>query len=204
LLDSIGLWFDRKDSGDRQHIFNSIKEHAQSATKNPLLLFPEGTCVNNEYCVMFKKGAFEIGATVYPIAIKYNRLFADTFYNSRKQSFSRHLLTVLTSWAVVAEVWFLEPQTQQPGESVIDFTNRVKKLIAKKAGLKNVSWDGYLKYFQPNKKFVEERQKLFASSLLARYSQANLVELEESFLEEEASDPRNELRNTTGSLNWVP
>jgi len=30
-----------------------------------------GTCVNNEYVVQFKKGAFEMGAVVCPIAIKY-------------------------------------------------------------------------------------------------------------------------------------
>lgn len=27
-------------------------------------IFPEGTCVNNEYLVMFKRGAFEIGKLV--------------------------------------------------------------------------------------------------------------------------------------------
>jgi glycerol-3-phosphate O-acyltransferase 3/4 len=30
-----------------------------------------GTCVNNECVVQFKKGAFEMGATICPIAIKY-------------------------------------------------------------------------------------------------------------------------------------
>jgi len=66
------LWFDRKDSEDRAKISQQIKEHVYDDNKLPLLLFPEGTCVNNEYCVMFKKGAFEIeGATIYPVAIKY-------------------------------------------------------------------------------------------------------------------------------------
>lgn len=32
------------------------------ADSTPLLIFPEGTCVNNEYCVMFKRGAFDLGA----------------------------------------------------------------------------------------------------------------------------------------------
>jgi len=34
-----------------------------------------GTCVNNEYVVQFKKGAFEMGAVVCPIAIKYKYVF---------------------------------------------------------------------------------------------------------------------------------
>lgn len=29
-----------------------------------------GTCINNTSVMMFKKGSFEIGATVYPVAIK--------------------------------------------------------------------------------------------------------------------------------------
>lgn len=49
----------------------SIKEHINNPNNNPLLIFPEGVCVNNEYVIMFKKGAFELGATVYPVAIKY-------------------------------------------------------------------------------------------------------------------------------------
>lgn len=57
----------------------------------PQLVFPEGTCVNNEYTVMFKRGAFDLGATVCPIAIKYNKVFVDAFWNSRRQSFSNHL-----------------------------------------------------------------------------------------------------------------
>ena len=51
-----------------------------------------GTCVNNEYCVMFKSGAFKLGATVCPIAIKYNKIFVDAFWNSKRQSFSAHLV----------------------------------------------------------------------------------------------------------------
>lgn len=30
----------------------------------------QGTCINNTSVMMFKKGSFEIGATVYPVAIK--------------------------------------------------------------------------------------------------------------------------------------
>jgi hypothetical protein len=51
-----------------------------------------GTCVNNEYCVMFKSGAFKLGATVCPIAIKYNKSFVDPFWNSKKEGFMTHLV----------------------------------------------------------------------------------------------------------------
>lgn len=32
-----------------------LREHVEGADNNPLLIFPEGTCVNNHYSVMFKK-----------------------------------------------------------------------------------------------------------------------------------------------------
>ena len=69
------LWFERNEQKDRLAVSRryiarpaplrrpvphslprSIKEHIKDVKKNPLLIFPEGTCVNNEYCVMFKRG----------------------------------------------------------------------------------------------------------------------------------------------------
>lgn len=44
-----------------------IKEHIADASKPPLLIFPEGTCVNNDYCVMFKKGVrFSLFILLHP------------------------------------------------------------------------------------------------------------------------------------------
>jgi glycerol-3-phosphate O-acyltransferase 3/4 len=55
-------------------------------------LLSQGTCVNNEFCVMFKRGAFDLDAAVFPIAIRYNKIFVDAFWNSKKQSFTAHLV----------------------------------------------------------------------------------------------------------------
>ena len=74
-----------------------------------------------------------------------------------------------------ADVWYLEPQKQLPGETAIEFAGRVKAMIAAQAGLKNVEFDGYLKHFKPSQRYVEERQKLFANSLLKRFPQAASV-----------------------------
>ncbi|XP_074382989.1 glycerol-3-phosphate acyltransferase 9-like isoform X2 [Apium graveolens] len=122
ILESLGcIWFNRAEKENREIVARKIREHVEGADNNPLLIFPEGTCVNNQYSVMFKKGAFEIGSTVCPIAIKYNKLFADAFWNSRKQSFTKHLLQLMTSWAVVCDVWYLEPQNLMLGETPIEF-----------------------------------------------------------------------------------
>eukprot|EP00252_Welwitschia_mirabilis_P002517 TRINITY_DN12484_c0_g1_i1.p1 TRINITY_DN12484_c0_g1~~TRINITY_DN12484_c0_g1_i1.p1 ORF type:complete len:337 (-),score=45.83 TRINITY_DN12484_c0_g1_i1:463-1473(-) len=127
ILESLGcIWFNRTEAKDRVIVAQKIKQHIDEPENNPLLIFPEGTCVNNEYTVMFKKGAFELGCTVCPIAIKYNKIFVDAFWNSKKQSFTMHLVRLMTSWAVVCDVWYLEPQTLQPGETPIQFAERQK------------------------------------------------------------------------------
>ena len=231
---------------DRKIVGERMKAHVAAADTTPLLIFPEGTCVNNEYCVMFKRGAFDLDATVCPIAIKYNKIFVDAFWNSRRQSFTAHLvglllvvclsiwarhnvvvtsrhssvmnatpsivtlgvtagtmytllccncpwyidictlhsvkgrqgvathlrekvafvteaqlygtclsestsdgvqLKLMTSWAVVCDVYFLEPQTKGSDETAQQFAERVQKLIAQRANLHIAPWDGYLKYY---------------------------------------------------------
>lgn len=44
-------------SSDRRLVGERMKAHVASPDTTPLLIFPEGTCVNNEYCVMFKRWA---------------------------------------------------------------------------------------------------------------------------------------------------
>lgn len=53
----------------------------------------------------------------------------------------------MTSWALVADVYFLPPQTIAPGETSAEFANRVQAMIADVAQLRIVPWDGYLKYY---------------------------------------------------------
>ncbi|KAL0023423.1 hypothetical protein WJX79_010041 [Trebouxia sp. C0005] len=159
------LWFNRNEVKDRKVVGQRMKAHVAAQDTTPLLIFPEGTCVNNEYCVMFKRGAFDLDATVCPIAIKYNKIFVDAFWNSRRQSFTAHLLKLMTSWAVVCDVYFLEPQTKGPDETSQQFAERVQKLIAQRANLHIAPWDGYLKYYNLGDKhpdLIEKRRKAFA------------------------------------------
>jgi hypothetical protein len=103
--------------------------------------------VNNEYTVLFHKGAFELGCDVCPVAIKYNKRLLDPYWNTREQSFTQHVLYLMTRWCMIADVWWLPPQRRAQGETSIDFAKRVKAMISEAAGLKNLSWDGYLKNF---------------------------------------------------------
>eukprot|EP00891_Asterochloris_glomerata_P006353 jgi/Astpho2/6353/Aster-06016 len=169
VLNCLGcLWFNRNESSDRRLVGERMKAHVASPDTTPLLIFPEGTCVNNEYCVMFKRGAFDLDATVCPVAIKYNKIFVDAFWNSRRQSFTQHLLKLMTSWAVVCDVYFLEPTSKRPGESSQQFAERVQGSIAQRANLRIAPWDGYLKYYNLGVKhpdLVEKRRQAFAGLL---------------------------------------
>ncbi|KAJ3380456.1 hypothetical protein HDU92_005967, partial [Lobulomyces angularis] len=122
--------------------------------------------------VLFHKGAFELDAAVVPVAIKYNKKYADAYWSTKTQTFTQHLMYLMTRWSLVAEVWYLPEQSLQPGESSAEFAGRVKKLISDAAGLKNLSWDGYLKNFVPppekQKKMLEGSQKGFGDLLQSR------------------------------------
>lgn len=76
----------------------------------------------------------------------------------------------------MCDVEFLEPEHIQPGESAVQFSERIKEVIAKKARLTSVPFDGYLKYFQPNKRFKEHQQKVYSHSLKLRFNKAKAKE----------------------------
>lgn len=99
------IWFDRFESNDRHYVSRRLREHAEDKSKLPILIFPEGTCINNSAVMMFKKGSFEIDAPIYPVAIKYDARFGDPFWNSSKYGYGRYMIMMMTSWAIVCDVW---------------------------------------------------------------------------------------------------
>ena len=159
------IWFDRAESKNRAAVAQRLQEHAKDGSKLPLLVFPEGTCVNNQYVVQFKKGVFDLDVPICPVAIKYNKIFVEGYWNSRAQSFAGHLFTIMTSWALVCDIWYMDPMTKKPGESAVDFAKRVQLAIAKRAGLRAVDWDGYMKYFSPSPRFFAARREQIAKQL---------------------------------------
>lgn len=97
--------------------------------------------------------------------MKYNNVFVDAYWHSRKRSFLGHLFDLMTSWAVVCDVYYIDPQTKRKGESAEAFANCVKAVICERASLTNTDWNGYLKYFKPSKRFIQAKQKAFADGL---------------------------------------
>ena len=54
---------------------------------------------------------FIIIKIIYVSYFQYDPRFADAFWNSSKVNFVTHILLMLTSWALVCDVWYLPPET---------------------------------------------------------------------------------------------
>jgi len=140
------IWFDRGDQHDREHVSDAMTAHVQRKDKlDPILIFPEGTCINNTSVMMFKKGSFEIDATFHPVAIKYNPYFGDAFWNSSKFSMVHYLIQIFSGWCIVADIYYLPAVRKGQNETALHFANRVKQDIADRGGLVDMAWDGGLK-----------------------------------------------------------
>lgn len=159
------IWFERSEVKDREAVAARLRQHVSDPNNPPILIFPEGTCINNTSVMQFKKGCFEVGGVIYPVAIKYDPRFGDAFWNSSRYSMMQYLYMMMSSWAIVCDVWYLPPMTQQANETAIDFANRVKRVIAKQGGLVDLMWDGQLKRMKPKKEWREKQQEEFSKRL---------------------------------------
>ncbi|KAM7392401.1 hypothetical protein PAMA_007493 [Pampus argenteus] len=179
------VWFERSEMKDRHTVTSRLRAHVAAKTKLPILIFPEGTCINNTSVMMFKKGSFEIGGTIYPVAIKYDPRFGDAFWNSGKYNMVSYLLRMMSSWAIVVNVWYLPPMTLQDGEDAAQFANRVKSAIAHQGGLLDLAWDGGLKRGKVKNSFKEEQQKMYSSIIVGQNGTGSLKVRSESESTEE-------------------
>ncbi|XP_032676193.1 glycerol-3-phosphate acyltransferase 3 isoform X5 [Odontomachus brunneus] len=159
------IWFERSEVKDREAVAKRLKKHVSDPANPPILIFPEGTCINNTSVMQFKKGSFEVDSVIYPVAIKYDPRFGDAFWNSNRYSMLQYLYMMMSSWAIVCDVWYLPPMYKNEGESAIDFANRVKSVIARQGGLVDLQWDGQLKRMKPKKEWREKQQEEFSKRL---------------------------------------
>ncbi|CAK5107112.1 unnamed protein product [Meloidogyne enterolobii] len=132
----------------------------------PILIFPEGTCINNTSVMLFKKGSFEVSSVVHPIALKYDSRLGDPFWNSHRQGYLSYLLGMMTSWALICDVWYLPPMHRLEGETSISFARRCQRTIAQKGGLVDLGWDGNLKRTKVPERLRDEQKELFYQYLV--------------------------------------
>lgn len=105
-------FFDRFEMKDRSAVVKKMREHIMDPNNFPILIFPEGTCINNSAVMMFKKGSFEVADVIYPVAIKYDQIFGDPFWDSSKYGYFTYILRMMTSWAIVCDVYYMKPMTR--------------------------------------------------------------------------------------------
>ncbi|XP_017155040.1 glycerol-3-phosphate acyltransferase 3 [Drosophila miranda] len=143
------MWFNRRIPGEREALGEALRQHMRSPDKPPILLFPEGTCINNTAVMQFKKGSFAVSDIVYPVAIRYDRRYGEAYWDSTRYSMFRYMVMLVTSWCLSCDIYYLPPMIREPGESPVRFANRVKAVIAARAGLEDLPWDGNLKRWCP-------------------------------------------------------
>ena len=51
-----------------------------------------------------------------------------------------YIYLMMTSWAIVCDVWYLPPMKKSDDEDAITFANRVKAEIASQGGLVDLMW----------------------------------------------------------------
>jgi hypothetical protein len=103
-----------------------------------------------------------------------------------------YVYRMMTSWAIVCDVWYLPPMYRNANESAVDFANRVKAEIAQKGGLVDLDWDGGLKRSPAKKEWKEKQQldiatKIINNNSLSRKSSACTLVSGSEYSEDEQS-----------------
>lgn len=136
------IWLERTNSDDRKRFMSEVIR--EGFRGGPVLLFPEGYCTNNTRIIQFRRAVFENGVTVYPIAIRQTARYGDSFWI--EDEFWRYLVRIMSSWAIVYDVYYLEPMRMKQGEQQQEFAWRVQNQIAKFAEAECINFDGRLWY----------------------------------------------------------
>jgi glycerol-3-phosphate O-acyltransferase 3/4 len=94
-------------------------------------------------------------------------MFSDPYWNSAEQNLLTYIIMLMTSWAVVCDIYYLEPTEIRENETSIEFASRVKADICRKGGLVDLDWDGRIKREVENvvSKQQDKERKTFAEAL---------------------------------------
>ncbi|CAO3599013.1 unnamed protein product [Absidia cylindrospora] len=140
------MTFDRSNPDERKSLSQKLKNHVMSPMTwpNPMIIFPEGTCVNNQYTIRFQKGAFELGVKVCPVGIKYDSTYGTPYWDTRK-GFLYYAFYRMTRWVTPIKVVYGDPQVPLPDEDPVEFGDRVKHVVTSSIGLQSENFNGMAK-----------------------------------------------------------
>uniref|UniRef100_A0A3B4WWE9 Glycerol-3-phosphate acyltransferase 3 n=1 Tax=Seriola lalandi dorsalis TaxID=1841481 RepID=A0A3B4WWE9_SERLL len=138
------VWFERSEMKDRHAVTSRLRAHVAAKTKLPILIFPEGQCPHVRMRRMRRMMMrMMVMMMMVMVMMMYDPRFGDAFWNSGKFNMVSYLLRMMTSWAIVVNVWYLPPMT-----------------IQVRLHLK----DGGLKRGKVKDSFKEEQQKMYSKA----------------------------------------
>ncbi|KAI1709805.1 acyltransferase domain-containing protein [Ditylenchus destructor] len=157
------IWLERASADERRAFTKAVLHEAR--TSGPVLIFPEGYCTNNTKVLQFRRAVFEEDVNIHPIAVRQDARFGDSYWS--EDQFFHYLLRVLTSWAIVYDVYYLPVQRRYRHEDATEFARRVQCLIAEAADCAPAGYDGGVFYKQHEKhKHLRTAQQRCAYQLL--------------------------------------
>jgi glycerol-3-phosphate O-acyltransferase 3/4 len=83
-----------------------------------------------------------IGLTIF--YIRYSRTFGDPYWDTRK-GFMYYAYYRMTRWITTVDVVYCEPESPCRGETAVQYSDRVKNVIALSVGLEKVDFNGMAK-----------------------------------------------------------
>lgn len=124
-------------------------------------------CTNNTRALQFRKALFECAKTpIYPIALKQDALLGDSFWGD--EPYWVHLLRVMTSWAIVYDVYYLPKMVKGEDESAALFAGRVQRAICEAAHIEALPFDGFLWYKENERSRYRIQQQFNNAQVLLR------------------------------------
>lgn len=104
------------------YVLCRLKKHVSDPKNPPILIFPEGTCINNTSVMQFKKGSFEVDTIIYPVAIKVISHFKCTMFQIYIHDISFELFKILNSLFFKFIVWSTIRRCILEQQSIFDDT----------------------------------------------------------------------------------
>jgi len=158
------LWMERSDINERRQFQKIIISYAQDATKEPILLFPEGYCSNGASVSLFRRACFVENVDIYPVAISQDARLGDAFW--KEDTFLPYMFRLMTSFAVIYHVKYLPPMRRKKSETAESFARRLQQRIAEANESDALPLDmGVLKKKSEQKKLYDHSQHQCAKIL---------------------------------------
>ncbi|KJH52074.1 hypothetical protein DICVIV_01776 [Dictyocaulus viviparus] len=161
------IWMERKSAVERRDFLEEVMKGVNEKSGVPILLFPEGYCSNNTQVLQFRRSIFKKGITIYPIAIKQDCRFGDSFWAD--EEFYMYLLRVMSSWAISYDVTYLDKMCRFSQETEEDFAARAQKVVSNFIGVPACEFSGLMWYSKSEQRRLLEVQKKTCASAIMSY-----------------------------------